>query len=232
MSNFIEEGHSEAEWVVIESIDSIPEDPSKLRISFRGYPSTDVALRTWADLNLKVGLRISRDQLQQLENRIQIDYALEIALRFLRTRARTVHEVNAHLLKRGLSETVRQHVLASLLEQGLVNDREIARALIAKEASSRSRREIAFRLRQRGIRNTDVVTDDDADLASDVEFHAACKSAEKYWGAHQRVDVSLRTRRLAMYLQRRGYPNSIIRRVLNALTMKADVVEEDLRFDD
>jgi regulatory protein len=144
--------------------------------------------------------------------------ARQAALRLLTGRARTRAELVARLGQRGFTDAAVDEALGRLEAVGLIDDA----ALAASYAEARAERGlhpsvVAAELRDRGV---------DADLAERAAAAAApaAEQAERCEAvAASRLarlgglDRATRARRLAGFLQRRGYPTDLVQEVVNRL---------------
>ncbi len=142
--------------------------------------------------------------------------ARDAAFRLLAVRARSAWELQQRLRKKGFPPELVDNVIADLQAKGYQSDEEFAR-LYAREkwtnsgwGPARVRRE----LRAKGIgpELTDQVVDEtyaDADL-----IEALLPLAQKRWRSTEGLPADTRRRRLASYLQRRGYDWETIQQVM------------------
>jgi regulatory protein len=107
-------------------------------------------------------------------------------------------------------------VIADLVRLGYVDDREFARqwALSRVRLRGFGRRRIEGELRSKGV-DRGIIEQIFAELFDgDSEFETAKLTARKKLSTLRSVDPEARRRRLAGFLERKGYSFEIIRRVL------------------
>ena len=143
--------------------------------------------------------------------------ALQAALRFVSYKPRTVAEVRRRV-GRNFDQPVVEQVLASLQRYGYLDDAEYA----AQWRQSRDRRKprgsslIRRELRAKGVADA-VIDDAVAGLdESDAAYRAGERRAQR-WLADGAMPHATYQRRMWAYLQRRGFPNGIIRDTVRRL---------------
>jgi regulatory protein len=157
---------------------------------------------------LKIGQELSDEKIAQLQAEDEGEKAYQQALKLLSFRPRAEAEVRKKLEKRGLAESVILEVLERLRRSGLVDDARFARdwADNRSEFHPRSRKALAFEMRQHGLDNdtiTAAVTNLDDEL---LAYQAALKHSRRLQGLEWQVF----RQKLTGYLARRGFPYGVI----------------------
>ncbi|GAA3611940.1 regulatory protein RecX [Agrococcus terreus] len=136
------------------------------------------------------------------------DAARSIALRALGRKAASRHELDRALERREVESEVREAVLDRLEQEGLVDDAQLAHDLAERlrERKHLGERGVAAELRRRGL-DPDVLErpDDGDELERAVE--AAADRRRRMGG----LDDETAERRLAGFLQRRGFGGGAVR---------------------
>lgn len=146
----------------------------------------------------------------------EIKQAKNAAYRYLTIRSRSRREIEKKLSDRGFPADTVRSVLAHLDHLGYVNDASFARQWAAnrQRTSGFGRLRIERELRAKGI-DRDIVRET---LESLVEEHpeadTARREAEKKRRTMDRLEPVVRRRRLAGFLERKGYSSETIRAVL------------------
>lgn len=151
-------------------------------------------------------------------NEKELSCAKNAAYRYLSFRPRSCCEVRAKLSEKGFSEETVASVLADLERLGYVNDRDFAVQWAGSRVRLRGlgRRRIEQELRNKGV-SRDVVNDTLAALFADSsEMDIAVREAEKKMKTLVRLKPEVRRRRLAGFLERKGYSSFIIGSVLRS----------------
>lgn len=153
--------------------------------------------------------------------------AVDAALQFLGYRPRSEYEVRQRLRRKGFPEPAIEHAVQQLLDWGYLNDRQFAEFWLSNrlEHSPRGERALIQELRRKGV---DVETAREALGEQEVDEQAAAlELARKRLPSLANLDRQTRDRRMAGFLQRRGYNWDIIGPILKTLASeKAEAAEE------
>jgi regulatory protein len=142
--------------------------------------------------------------------------ARNAAYRILTYRPRSHAELEQKLREKGFDEAVIEVVLADLERLGYVNDRQFAVQWAAGRLRLRGfgRRRIEQELRRKGI-SQEVIREAIAEAVPlDDEREAAVKAAEKKLRTMLSSGSDVRRRRLAGFLQRKGFSSEITRSII------------------
>lgn len=138
--------------------------------------------------------------------------ARSIALRALGRRAASRQELDRTLERRDVEPEVREAVLDRLAEEGLVDDAQLAQDLAERlrERKHLGERGITAELRRRGLDPEALERpDDDAELQRAID---AATDRRRRMGS---LDDETAERRLAGFLQRRGFGGSTVRTAID-----------------
>lgn len=154
-------------------------------------------------VRLRVGQKLSADEITELQMKDDVDRAYERALNYLSYRPRSEAEVRRNLRKKDVEDRAIDVVIGRLTQAGLLDDREFARYWVNNRArfNPRGLRGLRFELRRKGVSSQIV---DDALGAYDVQA-AARKAADA--GARRLSQEAPRDfrRKLGAYMARRGF---------------------------
>lgn len=141
------------------------------------------------------------------------------ALRLLNRRLRSRTELAAALRRRGTSGAVLQTLLAELTHAGWIDDARFARAWVADRLALRpgGRRRLKAELIAKGIARDLADETIGAMLTPQAEEELALAQAGGRWRRLQRLPPPVARRRLAGWLQRRGFGQPAIARALRNL---------------
>jgi regulatory protein len=142
--------------------------------------------------------------------------AKDAAYRYLTYRPRSRAEVGAKLRDKGFDEAVIQSTLSGLVRLGYLDDEKFARLWAESRVRLRAfgRRRIDRELREKGIDPSIVREALDGVFTVDQEIDIAQKAAAGKVKGMQCLDRETRRRRLAGFLERKGFPYDVIRDVL------------------
>ncbi len=150
------------------------------------------------------------------DNDKQLSRAKNAAYRLLTIRPRSSAEVKKKLKDKGFDNSVADAVLAELTRLEYVNDRHFAHQWAAARVRLQGfgRHRIERELRQKGIGRDILAEALDSVVSEDTERKTAQEVAHKKLKTLQSVDRETRRRRLAGFLERKGYSYDVIRAIL------------------
>jgi len=142
--------------------------------------------------------------------------AKHIAYRLLGHRMRSCKEVQEKLEARNFSSGIISEVIHGLKRLGYVNDETFALEWAKSRAlhSGFGKWRIGQELRQKGISTEYINKVNKEILTTAAELGNASRAAEKKLHSMRALEREVRRRRLAAFLERKGYASDIIREVL------------------
>ena len=149
-------------------------------------------------------------------NEKELDRARNAAYRCLTYRPRSSAEIEAKLRDKGFDEAVIHNTLSGLVRLGYLDDEKFARLWAESRVRLRAfgRRRIDRELREKGIDPSIVQEALDEIFTVEQEIDIAEKAAARKVKGMQFLDRETRRRRLAGFLERKGFPYDVIRDVL------------------
>lgn len=169
------------------------------------------------DHSLAEGVHLDLPAMQALLDADDLIAAKQVATRQLAYRPRSVAELRGTLEQRGFRHVTIDAVVERFLELGYLDDEAFARRWIAnrEQLAPRGTQLLKRELRQKGI------TPDLADAAladADLDdFESALALAEHRLSKMGGLERETQRRRIAGYLERRGYGYDVVRRVDRSL---------------
>lgn len=142
--------------------------------------------------------------------------AKDAAYRYLTHRPRSRAEIEAKLRDKDFDEAVINAVLSGLIRLGYLDDEKFARLWAESRVRLRAfgRRRIERELRVKGIDPSIIRETIDGVFAADHEIDIAKKAAARKAAGMNSLDRETRRRRVAGFLERKGFPYDVIREVL------------------
>lgn len=164
---------------------------------------------------LEVEQELLDEQIEALANADNRSRAFNAAIQFISYRPRSEAELRERLQRRGFAEGAQDSVVASLREQGLIDDVAFAEFWKSNREtfSPRSQWLTGLELKRKGIADNiveqvvDTIDDDDA------AYRAALTKVRSLASS----DYQLFRRRLGDYLKRRGFAYGVINRAVERL---------------
>ena len=174
-------------------------------------------------LGLEPGLLLDSSTLTRLECHDAYRRAREAALRLLAARPRSTAELRARLHRAGVPADTAASVIVDLTRDGYLGDLEFARAWVRSRLAIRPCGLLRLRseLREKGVAIPlieqairEVHGEEDAAVAEERRARALAERRLRLFG---RLTWEVRVRRVAGFLQRRGFTTQTIARVLRAV---------------
>lgn len=149
-------------------------------------------------------------------NEKEVTRAKNSAYRYLSYRPRSHAEVEQKLRDKGFCDAIVGTVLSDLARFGFINDEQFADQWARSRVRLRGlgRRRIEQELRDKGVDAEIISRTLTGIFSSTLEIDTAKKTAAKKLGIMKNVDRDTRRRRLAGFLERKGFSYEIIRSIL------------------
>jgi regulatory protein len=145
--------------------------------------------------------------------------AKNTAYRYLTIRSRSCSELAQKLRDREFPPSIISSVIDHLEKLGYLNDEQFAREWVATRVRSRGlgRRRLEQELRMKGVR-PDIIRDTLGTLFDDAsEADIARREADRKLRTLTRFEPEVRRRRLAGFLERKGFSSEIIHTILRTV---------------
>ncbi|MDE2126737.1 MAG: RecX family transcriptional regulator [Armatimonadetes bacterium] len=150
------------------------------------------------------------------------EQALPAAERSLKRVPCTATTLRQRLLRMGFDAATADAAVSSLRDRGLLNDEAFARAWVADRAPRKGygRQRLEQELRTRGIPRELIATALSA-YSPEEELDQAMAAAERRWAqmiaGKPEIDLVGARRKLTGWMQRRGFPPSVIAQVIRGV---------------
>jgi len=148
-------------------------------------------------------------------------------LRILGRRPHSRLEMKQKLSKSGYDVRVCEYAIERLLEQGYLNDALFAQQLTDQRIAfnHKGRNYVRYELKAKGIGKDEIAKALEA-LDDDAEFEAALSLAQRKWNSTSGTEVDKKRKTMGLLL-RRGYTQSLVRRVMEHMQQTTEF-DEDL----
>jgi len=199
----------------ITAIEPQKTNPHRYSIFIDGEFALGVAEEVIMNLGLQPHQPVSEAKLEQITFEEQVHEAQKAALRLLEYRPRSREELRRRLRQKNFPATATQRVLDRLEELGLVDDANFAQQLVQSltRRQNLGKRAILDKLRRAGVSHDVADATMARELADYDEVSRAQQATEKYLSRLAGLPPEKQRRRLQAYLQRRGFPYSVIDQV-------------------
>ena len=219
---------------VITGIVESPRKDGRFVLQVEGKPFATVSLDILERLRLAVGVDVSPELGEKIEQEAAALAAYDRALNMLAFQARSARELRRRLVQKGEEPAQVDAAIERLVANGLLDDanyaRQFARSRVAGQGASKRR--LQQDLFKRGVGRevadeaiAEVLADEGVDESEIVE-----RVARKKARSLAKLDAPTRRRRLYSFLARRGYEADAIRRAMAAVLDRTDVADLDDEF--
>lgn len=151
----------------------------------------------------------------------ELKRAKNAAYRLLAARSRSKHELEQKLEQRGFSRDIISNVIVCLHHLGYLDDLMFAAQWAASRVRNKNygRRRIEQELHRKGISRETACEALASAVSPEDERSAANKAAEKKLRTMHGLDSAAKKRRLAGFLERKGFSAEIVRDVLMSVEL-------------
>ena len=164
---------------------------------------------------LAEGNQLSKQKINDLQEKDHFEGAYQRAINFLSYRIRSEKEIRQNLTKHDVPEDVIEGVLGKLRGVSLVNDQDFASRWVENRVQfkPRGKRALSSELFQKGI-NNEIIEDALAELdEEELAFKCARSRIRKFTGLEEKAFQ----KKLSGLLTRRGFPYHITKDVVGTL---------------
>ncbi|CAG7624188.1 RecX family transcriptional regulator [Paenibacillus allorhizosphaerae] len=176
---------------------------------------------------LMKGEQLEEAGLRQILHAEEANRAYLDAIRLLSNRLRSEHEMRARLKQKGYDPDIVGKTMERLQNEKYLDDELFAEQLTRQrlESQKKGRYFIRQELQQKGIKK-DTIHGAMELVDEETEFRMAFGLAEKRYASELNRDPVKARPKIAGFLQRRGYPGSVVSRVLKQLSVGKQEEEE------
>lgn len=151
------------------------------------------------------------DQPRLLSPEKQESRARNVLLHQLARSAKSTAQLRKILEQREISSEIAEKVLERFTEVGLIDDAAYAETIVNSRRNYKGLAKSAIKreLNEKGV-SQELVEDAVSGITAEDDFESAKQLATKRFSQMAHLDREVRTRRLAGYLQRKGYASSAV----------------------
>ena len=165
---------------------------------------------------LAEGDEVSPERLEALIAATDLRRAKDAVYRLLSLRAYSEAELRAKLRGKGIAVEIIERALGDFRSTGVVDDRQYAESFVRDRMALRpaGRKRLQWELRAKGV-DRQVVEETLADVGEETEIPLALDVAQRRCERLRGEEPEARRRKLALFLQRRGFAYETINKVLD-----------------
>ncbi|MCZ8519979.1 MULTISPECIES: RecX family transcriptional regulator [Paenibacillus] len=225
-----EEQEKEAEVIPQGGTITKVEQQKRTKSRYNIYIDESFAFSVHEDIlirhHLLKGEVVERETLVKILTEEERNRAYLDAIRLLSSRLRSAHEIRSRLKLKGYGPDLISGVVERLRKENYLNDAEFAQMLTKQRVLSqkKGRHFIKQELQQKGVAKEEIL-EAIAGVDEETEYEMAHQLAVKRYAGEMRKDPLKARRKIAGFLQRRGYPGSVVSRVLGTLPRHSDESE-------
>lgn len=202
---------------VISRISEQKRRPNWRNVFLDGAFAFGCSLNVVAKFRLREGMKLSEEQVRQIQLGEVKQECFDVAMRALSSRLHSRSELRKKLMRREYGEPVVDAVLADLSRLGYLDDERFAktRALSAAQHKHHGRRRAFLELVKSGVKG-DVADRALDDVYSEQDSTAVARQlAKKQAPRLRKLEPAVARRRLVGMLQRRGFDYDAIKPVVD-----------------
>ena len=175
--------------------------------------------------SLQIGQYLDDDEIARLRAQDDRQRAMDKALRLLARRPRSAYEIDEALKQAGYAASIREQVIARLIEMEYVDDREFASWWVNNRVTfnPRSKRALQQELYEKGIA-ADIIAEMLAPLDDETLARAAGHKRVQRW---QHLSAAAFDKKMLAYLQRRGFSYPAARSAIDYLREQFPLSEDE-----
>lgn len=166
--------------------------------------------------NLLINKELTNELIIELEKENQKYDVYNIAVKYIKTKLRSIKEMYDYLEKKGISKSDSKSSIDLLLKQGYLNDEIYTKALINDRInmSYYGPNKIRKELKDKGI-NSELIENNLIIFDEDIQLEKIKKLVDKQLKSNKNKSGNILKTKIQIYLNNLGYDNKLIFKVLN-----------------
>lgn len=194
---------------------------SKERVSIfiDGAYHFSVHMDVLIDYGLTVGSEITEGLLEQIQSKDELKKAYAKGIDIVSRRLHTEKEVRDKLKDKDYAPRTIDQTIEKLKEYGYIDDEAFLEHYLSFKSSSQGPRKIRYDLQRKGIADH-LIENALEGLKDDAYNNCMVLASSRLEGMSQSLEMSKKYRRLAGYLERKGFNFATVKEVLRDLELK------------
>jgi regulatory protein len=216
------------ELSTITGIEPQQRHPDRVSLFVDGAFVLGVDRAVAVSLGLAVGQPIDEARLREVTRSEEMRQAIDRALQFLSSRARSRAEIRRRLVRQGYEEEIIDQVIDRLAQGGLIDDEQFTEAWVRSRSTGRPMgpRRIAWELRQKGV-DPETVRAAVGRIDEETELGLALQVGRQKAESVRGEPMQVARRKIAAALQRRGFSWEVTSRVLETILASGEEEESE-----
>lgn len=189
---------------VITSIKA-QKNQKRVNINLDGSFGFGLDLENFMKLQLKVNQELTQEEINEIIKKAELSKSFDKSLRFAMTRPRSLKEVKDYFRRKEIDKSIQQTIIDKLIRLELLDDAKFARWWVGQrlEFKSKSKKDITFELRQKGIDTNAIKNVFETTEIDEVKIAKELITKKLYkW---QKYDENMRKQKISQYLSGKGF---------------------------
>lgn len=201
---------------VITSIKA-QKNQKRVNINLDGSFGFGLDLENFMKLQLKVNQELTQEEINEIIKKVELSKSFDKTLRFAMTRPRSMKEIKDYFRRKEVDKSIQQTIIDKLIKLELLDDEKFAKWWVSQrlEFKSKSKKDITFELRQKGI-DTNIIKNILSDSEID-EVKIAKELISKKIYKWQKYDGKERKQKIMQYLAGKGFSWDVINHAIEKL---------------
>lgn len=201
---------------VITSIKA-QKNKKRVNINLDGSFGFGLDLENFMKLQLKVNQELTQEEINEIIKKAELSKSFDKTLRFAMTRPRSMKEVKDYFRRKEIDKSIQQAIVDKLVKLDLLDDTKFAKWWVDQrlEFKSKSKKDITFELRQKGI-DTNIIKNvlDDSEI-DELKIAKDLITKKSYkWQKYQGVE---KKQKISQYLAGKGFNWDIINEAIEKI---------------
>jgi len=166
-------------------------------------------------LQLKVNQELTQEEINEIIKKGELQKSFDKTLAFAMTRPRSLKEVKDYFRRKEIDSSLHENILSRLIRLELLDDNKFAQWWVRQrlEFKHKSKKDISFELRQKGIDSQTIKNVLDDSEIDEVKIAKDLISKKLYkW---QKFEEKIRKQKITQYLAGKGFSWDVISQVVD-----------------
>ncbi|MEK7100296.1 MAG: RecX family transcriptional regulator [Patescibacteria group bacterium] len=201
---------------IITSI-TAQKNQKRVNINLDGSFGFGLDLENFMKLQLKVNQELKQEEINEIIKKAELSKSFDKTLRFAMTRPRSTKEVKDYFRRKEIDASLHETILVKLIKLELLDDTKFAKWWVDQRLAfkSKSKKDITFELRQKGI-DTNIIKNilDDSEID---EVKIAKELITKKLYKWQKYEDKIKKQKISQYLAGKGFNWDIINSAIDLI---------------
>lgn len=201
---------------IITSI-TAQKNKKRVNINLDGSFGFGLDLENFLRIGLKVNQELTEEEVNEIIKKGELQKCLDKTINFAMVRPRSLKEVKDYFRRKEVDVSLHETILVKLIRLELLNDEKFAKWWVDQrlQFKSKSKKDITFELRQKGI-DTNIIKNilDDSEID---EVKIAKELIAKKIYKWQKYEDKIKKQKITQYLAGKGFSWDVIKSVVDLI---------------